>query len=141
MFQKKATADNPRRPTEPTTSTETVIGRAVLVEGNLSSRSGVELLGTVEGNVEVAGPLVVRESGRVIGDVTAHDVIVDGAVQGQVKATGRIELGATGRIEGDLRGRAVAIADGAYFVGKVEMSMDSETRKSNRVPAVQPAVV
>ena len=102
--------------------TKTVIGPGVRVEGDLKSPSGVELLGTVEGSFEVAGLLIVRESGRVIGDVTAQDVIVQGAVEGRVIAAQRIELGASGRIQGDLQAKAVSIAEGAYFEGKVQMA-------------------
>ena len=135
MFQKKDS--NPaRNATELAPGTETVIGPGVRVEGDLKSPSGVELLGTIEGSFEVAGLLVVRESGRVIGDVTAQDVIVQGAVEGRVIAAQRIELGPSGRIKGDMRAKAVSIAEGAYFEGKVEMKASPEpTNPRNRQPS------
>ena len=141
MFQKKAASTEPnptRRVTEPAPGTETVIGPGVRVEGDLKSPSGVELLGTVEGSFEVAGLLVVRESGRVIGDVTAQDVIVQGAVEGRVIAAQRIELGSSGRIQGDMRAKAVSIAEGAYFEGKVEMKAPSDSSQRRRKEALVP---
>ena len=138
MFQKKDS--NPaRNATELAPGTETVIGLGVRVEGDLKSPSGVELLGTVEGSFEVAGLLVVRESGRVIGDVTAQDVIVQGAVEGRVIAAQRIELGPSGRIKGDMRAKAVSIAEGAYFEGKVEMKTPSDSSQRRRKEVLVPA--
>ena len=138
MFQKKDS--NPaRNATELAPGTETVIGPGVRVEGDLKSPSGVELLGTIEGSFEVAGLLVVRESGRVIGDVTAQDVIVQGAVEGRVIAAQRIELGPSGRIKGDMRAKAVSIAEGAYFEGKVEMKAPTDSPQRRRKEVLVPA--
>ena len=133
MFQKKTASTEPgpaRSVAAPASGTETIIGPGVRVEGDLKSPSGVELYGTVEGSFEVAGLLVVRESGRVTGDVTAQDVIVHGAVEGRVIAEQKIELGSSGRIKGDVRARTVSIAEGAYFQGKVEMASGESTSSS-----------
>ena len=140
MFLKKATSTEPR-PTRSATEPApgTVIGPGVRVEGDLNSPAGVELLGTVEGSFEVAGLLIVRESGRVIGDVTAQDVIVQGAIEGRVTAAQRIELCSSGRIRGDMRAKAVSIAEGAYFEGKVEMTAPSDSSQRRRKEILVPA--
>ncbi len=116
-----------------------MIGPGVRVEGDLKSPAGVELLGTVEGSFEVAGLLVVRESGRITGDVTAQDVIVQGVVEGRVIAAQRIELGPSGRIQGDMRAKTVSIAEGAYFEGKVEMTAPSDSSQRRRKKVLVPA--
>jgi len=144
MFHKKeapsrtSLAPNGSRPAS---GLETVIADGVRLEGDLKTPSSVELCGTVEGEVEVGGRLVVRESGRVLGDVTAREVLVEGVVEGSVTAAGRLELGASGHIQGDLRAGTVSIADGAFLVGKVEMTGASESSPTKDVRLAQPAAV
>jgi cytoskeletal protein CcmA (bactofilin family) len=122
---------------------ETVIGPGVRIDGHLKSPSNVVIHGSLEGNVDIAGILVVGESGRLIGDVTARDVIVRGAVEGRIVAGERIELGPSGRVQGDLQAKAVSIAEGAYLQGKVAMSapFDSPSTRQRNVLATAGAAV
>ena len=122
MFEKNVASNLRRSDSEPASGAETVIGPGVRIDGDLKSPSGVVLHGSVEGDFEVAGLLVVGESGRIIGDVTARGVIVRGAVEGRIAAGERIELGSSGRVQGDLQAKAVSIVEGAYLQGKVEMT-------------------
>lgn len=146
MFQKKVALEPTVRATgRPASGPETRIAEGVRVNGDLVSPSGVELRGTVEGNLEANGTLLVRESGRVLGNVTAREVTVEGVVEGQVTAMHRIELGASGRVQGDLKAGTVSIADGAFFQGRVEMTDASDPSRTERqdpkVGLPQPAAV
>jgi cytoskeletal protein CcmA (bactofilin family) len=129
-------ASSPRREDSRHSEAETVIGPGVRIDGHLKSPSDVVIHGSVEGNFDVAGILVVGETGRVTGEVTARDVIVRGAVEGRIAAGERIELGPSGRVQGDLQAKAVSIAEGAYLQGKVAMSApDSPSPRQESVLA------
>jgi cytoskeletal protein CcmA (bactofilin family) len=143
MFEKNVASNLRRVDSGPASIAETVIGPGVRIDGDLESPSDVVIQGSVEGNFEVAGILVVGESGRVRGDVTARDVIVRGAVEGRIVAGERIELGPSGRVQGDLFARAVSIAEGAYLQGRVEMSapLDSPSPRQKKVLATAGAAV
>jgi cytoskeletal protein CcmA (bactofilin family) len=135
MFQKKKASidtDPHRSAAEPASRTETVIGSGVEIKGDIKAPSSVELRGIVDGSFEVEGLFVVRESGRVNGNVTAKDVVVHGTIVGRVIAAQKVELGPSGRIQGDMRAKAVSIAEGAFFEGKVEMLSGVSTESSRR---------
>jgi len=40
------------------------------IEGNLSSESDARIDGTIEGNVNVQGKVIIGETGKIIGDIT-----------------------------------------------------------------------
>lgn len=97
------------------------VGSTVVIKGELSAQEDVVIAGRVEGTISVPGHAVVVESGaRVVGDVTASEIVVSGAVHGTLLGAGRIvaESGAT--LEGDITAPRIAVAEGAVVNGRVE---------------------
>jgi cytoskeletal protein CcmA (bactofilin family) len=101
---------------------ENVLGKSLVVEGNLKAEGAFRIDGTVEGNVESKGAVYIGESGVVRGDVAGSDVVIAGQVSGNVTCTGHLEIVATGRIEGDLDARSVRIETGGVFRGTSRMA-------------------
>ncbi len=99
-----------------------MIAAGVQIKGDFKARSNVELRGTVEGSFELDGVLAIRESGRLLGNVTASGVVVEGEIEGEIAATEKVKICSTGRVRGDIQARVVSIADGAFFQGKVQMA-------------------
>ena len=134
MFQKKEAPAPPasRGVFEPTLGTDTVIGTGVQIKGDFKAPANVELRGTVEGNLEVDGLFAIRESGRLIGSVTASDVVVEGEVEGEIAATEKVEISSTGRVQGDVQAKVVCIADGAFLQGKVQMANGESAASKNK---------
>ena len=133
MFQKREAPAPPRASRgvfEPTRGTDAVIGTGVQMKGDFKASSNVELRGTVEGHFGVDGLFAVRESGRLIGNVTASDVVVEGEIEGEIAATQKLEICSTGRVQGDVQAKVVSIADGAFLQGKVQMA-NGESEASN----------
>jgi cytoskeletal protein CcmA (bactofilin family) len=125
MFQKKTPEETPRpsrRFTDRVGKTDTVLGQGLTFEGELKGRGNLELLGNIEGNVELEGLFLVKESGHFQGDVQATNVVVEGKVEGKILAGQKVELRSRCRVVGDIRAQSIAIADGCYFQGKVHMS-------------------
>jgi cytoskeletal protein CcmA (bactofilin family) len=58
----------------------------------------------------------------VVGNLAASTVEVEGEVQGEIVASECVRVGVRGVIEGDLKTSRLAIADGGYLKGRVEMS-------------------
>ena len=70
-----------------------------------------------EGYIEVAGNVVVGESGRVMADISGRNITVAGLVKGNITGTGRLEILATGQVIGDITVASVMIDDGGIFQG------------------------
>jgi cytoskeletal protein CcmA (bactofilin family) len=102
--------------------TMTVIPAGIRIKGDLNGGDGVDLGGSLEGKSTVTGPYRVRKGARVIGDISASALVLDGEVSGHNLAGDKIEIGAAANVRGHLHARVVAIAEGAMFDGSVHMS-------------------
>lgn len=124
-------ADSPRM-TAPAGETAH-IGRSVLIKGELSGSEDLYLDGTVEGKIELPGNnFVVGPNGRVRAAIRARGVVIEGKVEGDIEASERVELRKTAVLTGSIVTQRVAIEDGAYFKGGVDV-------KRQATPAPQPA--
>ena len=101
----------------------TIIGRSIVVEGDITGDEDVEIQGTVKGKVSTKENIQIEASGVVEADLEGAAVLVNGQVTGNVFATERLELSAEGRLVGDVKAARIMFADGASFKGTVDMDM------------------
>ncbi len=102
---------------------DTLIGIDTRVEGDLHFSGGLRVDGAVRGNVtEPAGTpctLILRENGKIEGEVVAAKIVLNGKVIGPVKSSQFIELQAKARITGDLHYKSLEMHTGAVIEGKL----------------------
>jgi cytoskeletal protein CcmA (bactofilin family) len=96
-----------------------IIGRGTVVRGNVRGNGSLEILGRVEGDVNVGGEIVLGDEGAVMGNVSGASVTISGAVQGDVRASDAVLLSRGARVVGDLTAPRVGIATGALVKGIV----------------------
>ena len=101
---------------------ENVLGKSLVVHGDLKADGAFRIDGTIEGGVASKGAVYVGEGGVVRGDVSGTDVVIAGQVTGNVVCTGHLEIVATGRVEGDLDAQSVRIETGGVFRGTSRMA-------------------
>lgn len=101
---------------------ENVLGKSLVVTGDLKADGAFRIDCTVEGNVTSKSAVYIGEGGVVHGDVSGSDVVIAGQVTGNVSCTGHLEIVATGRIEGDLDAKSVRIETGGVFRGTSRMA-------------------
>ena len=102
-------------------SPATVIGAGTTVHGDVSGRDPLEIRGTVEGDCRIGGLCIVAEGGRVLGNVEADGLVVAGEIEAGKLTVDRVELRSTARVRGAINARVLAIADGAFYEGDVQM--------------------
>ena len=100
---------------------ETVIGPTANFKGSVQSDGGLRIDGVFEGSIQIAGNLIVGQSGKVIAEVNAQNVSVAGALKGTIKAPGRLEILQTGRVWGDISVASFLIDEGGFFRGQSVM--------------------
>jgi cytoskeletal protein CcmA (bactofilin family) len=137
---KSQVAPKERNPVEPSKPIQTnraelaSIGKSVVVKGELSGSEDLYLDGEVEGSIELRGhSLTVGPNGRVRAHIHARDIIVHGRVDGNLYGGERVELRRTATLVGDIVTQRVAIEDGAFFKGAIDV------QKSEAKPLVQQA--
>jgi cytoskeletal protein CcmA (bactofilin family) len=110
-----------RRITDTAAGPATVIGPRTRVKGEITGGDPVDLAGTLEGDSRITGLYRIRDGARVVGDVTATNIVVDGEVSGRTLVAEKVEVGSGARVRANVRARVVAIAEGAFFDGQVHM--------------------
>lgn len=109
----------------PKTAEFALIGKSVVIRGELSGSEDLYIDGQVEGNIELQGnSLTIGPNGQVKANISAKGVVVQGKLEGNIRASDRAELRKSAIIVGDITTQRVAIEEGAYFKGKVDIQKD-----------------
>jgi cytoskeletal protein CcmA (bactofilin family) len=110
-----------RRFTDREDAAVTVIGPGTRIKGHLTGGDAVDISGTLEGDSSVSGLCRVRQGARVVGDISASSILVEGEVRATALVAEKVEIGATARVHASLKAPVVAIAEGAFFDGQIQM--------------------
>ena len=100
---------------------ESAVAQETTLQGNLRSAYGIRIMGSVEGDIESRGRVKIEKDGRVRGNITASDLIVNGQLEGDIEAAGQVELGPESRMAGNIKAAKIAIAEGCFFQGDIKM--------------------
>jgi cytoskeletal protein CcmA (bactofilin family) len=112
-------------------TTLTVIGRAMVIRGRITSQESLHVDGQVDGTLDLPDSrLTIGPNGRVGADAKAREIEVLGTVTGDLEASKKITIRKGGRLVGDLRTPGIIIEEGAYFKGRIEI-VDSEEQPNN----------
>lgn len=106
----------------------TLIGLGFTITGELKGKAVIRVDGTVIGNVNVEGGIVLGEKGMIKGDIQTDSAIIYGTVNGNVKAQ-NLEIKKTGKVNGDIKTEAIEIEMGAQYNGKLEMHQSGKTEE------------
>jgi cytoskeletal protein CcmA (bactofilin family) len=99
------------------------LGRTVYVKGELTGSEDLTIDGRVEGRIDLPDQSLTIEPNAVIeADIVAKTVIAFGSIIGGVTARERLEIRRSGSIVGKVVCGRLAIHEGAYFEGKIEMA-------------------
>src|SRR6266849_3391159 len=123
------TKENPPMSTAPAASHHVsdsrgpaVIGKSVMIKGQIFSREDLTIDGEVEGSVELhEHRLTVGPNGKVMASIKAREVVVLGTVHGNVETTDRIDIRRDAKLVGDIKTARIVIEDGAYFKGHIDI--------------------
>lgn len=132
----------PSRPTDPRTdaprSGAAVLGKSVIVKGQIYGREDLTIDGEVEGTVELQeNRLTIGPSGKVVATIKAREVVVLGTVHGDIETREKTEIRKEAKMVGDIRTARVVIEDGAYFKGAIDI-LRAEAPKAAPAPKPQP---
>ncbi len=117
----------------------TVIGKSVIIRGELSGNEDLYIDGDVEGTVTLPeSRLTIGPNARVRADLSVRDVIVFGQLTGNIQATGRVDLRQSAVVKGDILAGRLSIEESAVLAGRVELKITSEVPKPSTPAAVIP---
>lgn len=106
---------------ETETSPINIINNGTLIKGDITATGDFRLDGTLEGNIQLNGKLVIGDTGVVNGNILCQNANVIGTVNGNLSVKELLSLHATARVKGDILINKLSIEPGAVFTGKCRM--------------------
>jgi cytoskeletal protein CcmA (bactofilin family) len=100
----------------------TVVGGGAKLDGTVVSAGSLRIDGTVKGQIQADGDVVLSPNSTVEADITAKSVSIAGTLRGAITVTGRAELKSGGRVEGNISCATLVIEEGAVFDGQSAMA-------------------
>ena len=96
------------------------------INGDINSAGDIRLDGTLIGNLNAGGKLVVGESGKVKGIINCKNSDIYGIVEGKMNVTELLSLKSTSQVSGDILTNRLSIEPGCKFSGTCKMNHEKE---------------
>ena len=122
MFGSNAQTTLPSNGTTNYNSVPNRLSGDVSIKGNVTCGSELVIEGEVDGTITSTGTLTIGARGKVIGDIEAGFVTIQGSVEGNVLARERCALKAGSNLQGDVESPRLAVDETASFVGKATIT-------------------
>jgi cytoskeletal protein CcmA (bactofilin family) len=107
-------------------SAESMIGKSLVIKGEITGSESVHIEGTVEGSIVLPDDRVtVGPSGRVSANITAQDIVVQGELTGSCDASDHLFVRREGSLCGDVVAARISVEDGAQLTGTVDIRRES----------------
>jgi cytoskeletal protein CcmA (bactofilin family) len=140
--------ENPPMSTAPATSHYSpemrgpaVIGKSVMIKGQIFSREDLTIDGEIEGSVELQEHrLTVGPHGKLQAGVKAREIVVLGTIHGNVEASDKIDIRKDAKLVGDIKTARIVIEDGAYFKGSIDIARPEISKPAAAAPPPKPVV-
>ena len=116
-----------------------LIGKSVVVRGELEGSEDLTIEGQVEGKIELRDhTLTIGSGGRIKAQVFAKAVVVCGDLVGNINASESVDIRDSGSVDGDIVSPKVGIASGSHFRGSIDMQRKSPAAEKGAAAAPEP---
>lgn len=107
-------------------SVNTIIGPNTHINGDVNSAGFTRVDGSLRGNLNATGRIIVGERARMRSDITGTAVTIGGVVSGNVLASERVTILATGIVLGDIITQRIQADEGCLFHGRITVCQTRE---------------
>ena len=91
------------------------------IVGNITADSDFRIDGTIEGELNCTGKVVIGEAGRIKGTVVCANAEIMGTMDGKITCQQQLNLRASGKVQGDVVTKTLIVEPGAQFNGTCQM--------------------
>lgn len=97
------------------------LAAGTIIKGNIITETDFRLDGSVEGDIQCKGKIVVGPKGSVTGNIIAENAEILGQITGNVQVTNKLVLKATAIVQGDISSQQLEIEPNAQLNGTCRM--------------------
>jgi len=101
-------------------------GAKLSIKGKVTGSGNLIVMGKLEGEVDLAGELVVAAPAVLNGEIKAVMLAVSGTVTGTLSAGEKIHLEKSAVVRGRMNTPRLSVVDGATFNGEIEMKKPAD---------------
>ena len=107
-------------------------GAKLAIKGKVTGSGNLIVMGKLEGEVDLAGELVVAPPAVLNGEIRAVTLAVSGTVTGTLAAREKIHLEKSAVVSGRMNTPRISVVDGATFNGEIEMKKPADSGGSSK---------
>ena len=123
------------RPAGSSANQDVLIGKSIVVKGELHASEDLTIEGQVEGKIMLKQhALTIGTHGRIRADVFAKSVVILGEVIGNIEATDKVAISAKGTVDGDIKASRIAIAEGVELRGGIDIQQGLQGNRTRSEP-------
>jgi len=110
--------------------------KGTVVEGNIQTESDIRIDGALTGNLNCEAKVIIGPSGRVDGEITCQNAVIEGEVEGILKVAEVLTLKETAIINGDAAYDKLVVHQGAVINAAIRRNDSSNYSNTNSVKKV-----
>ena len=108
-----------------------MIGKSIVIKGEIVSSDPVYVYGSVEGSISApAHRVTIGKEGRVKADISAREIVIMGDVCGNLEGGERVEIRSDGSLLGNMATRRIYVEEGAVLSGVIDVHKPSKKEKA-----------
>lgn len=92
------------------------------IEGNIQAANDIRIDGILKGNLECRGRVIIGPQGKIEGDVSCINAIIEGTYTGNLAVRELLAIKETGVVNGDVVTEKLLVQAGALLNGSCSMS-------------------
>lgn len=119
MFSNKKNTTSPP-PTNGSKAINTLVSDTI-IEGKIIAKSDIRIDGTVEGTVHCSGKLIIGSEGKVEGESTCENAVIQGSFRGTLIVKGLLDVRENANVVGEIKTGKLIVQTGAVFNGNCDM--------------------
>lgn len=102
------------------------------LKGTLKAKTDIRIDGSVEGNVETTGKVILGKEAKVLGEVSCANAEIEGLFKGKLMVSGILSLKTNSNVEGEVLTQKLIVEAGATFNAQCKMQSSEEGVKKLR---------
>lgn len=108
-----------------------IISEGTSIKGDVAASGDIRIDGTLLGNIEAKGRLVIGPKGRVEGEINCNNIEISGYIKGKIKVAELLNMKSSAKINGDIVAGKLSVEPGSLFTGTCTMGGE---KPSNEPP-------